>query len=182
MKTKLSPQRLQFIKFWAEAQHARVNQMYGGIPYKYHLEKVTFAAYEFSHLLYEEGDSKEECSKLNDFLTAAAYLHDTIEDTGVTYNDVKQIAGGELADLVYALTNEKGKNRAERANDKYYQGIRETEYAVFIKLCDRLANMQFSYMNESTMIEKYRKELPNFLEKLNAEELFPEISERLKGI
>ena len=40
----------------------------------------------------------------------------------------------------------KGRNRGERANDLYYQGIRQTKFASFIKMCDRLANIQYTMM------------------------------------
>jgi (p)ppGpp synthase/HD superfamily hydrolase len=70
--------------------------------------------------------------------------------------------GQEAADIIYAVTNEKGKNRSERANDKYYEGIRNTPGAVFVKLCDRIANVQYSKMTKSRMFEMYKKENMNF--------------------
>jgi hypothetical protein len=76
---------------------------------------------------------------------------------------VKNHLGQEAADIIYALTNEKGKNRKERANDKYYEGIRNTPGAVFVKLCDRIANVQYSKMTGSRMFEMYKKENINFM-------------------
>jgi (p)ppGpp synthase/HD superfamily hydrolase len=87
----------------------------------------------------------------------------------VSYNDVKDALGQEVADIVYAVTNEKGKNRKERANDKYYEGIRNTPGAVFVKLCDRIANVQYSKMTGSRMFEMYKKENINFMIKLGRE-------------
>lgn len=49
------------------------------------------------------------------------------------------------AEVVYALTNDKGRTRSERAGEHYYAGIRDTPYAPFVKLCDRLANMTYSF-------------------------------------
>ena len=40
---------------------------------------------------------------------------------------------------MYALTNEKGRTRAERAGVKYYEGIRAVPYAPMVKLADRMA-------------------------------------------
>ena len=37
------------------------------------------------------------------------------------------------AEIVYALTNDKGRTRKERAGEHYYAGIRETPYAPFVK-------------------------------------------------
>ena len=74
-------------------------------------------------------------------------------------------------EIVYALTNDKGRNRAERAGEKYYQGIRTTPYAPFVKLCDRLANITFSCSgtdaNNIHMKEVYKKEVPHFLDAIN---------------
>ena len=71
------------------------------------------------------------------------------------------------AEIVYALTNDKGRTRAERAGEHYYQGIRETPYAPFVKLADRLANTTYSFThaNQSNthMREVYQQEQPYFL-------------------
>lgn len=64
------------------------------------------------------------------------------------------------------MSNEKGKTRAERANDKYYEGIRNTPGAVFVKLCDRIANVQYSKMTKSRMFEMYKKENLHFTKSL----------------
>ena len=92
----------------------------------------------------------------------ACWGHDLIEDTRVSYNDVKEHLGQEAADIIYALTNEKGKNRKERGGVKYYEGIRNTKGAVFVKLCDRIANVQYSKMTKSRMFEMYKKEHQDF--------------------
>ena len=76
-------------------------------------------------------------------------------------------------EIVYALTNEKGRNRAERANEKYYEGIRETPYAPFVKLADRLANTSYAFSKGTAdslrMSKVYREELPGFLDALKVE-------------
>ena len=60
------------------------------------------------------------------------------------------------------MTNEKGRTREERANDKYYKGIRENEIATFVKLCDRLANATYLLNNNQRMLDTYRNEMPHF--------------------
>jgi (p)ppGpp synthase/HD superfamily hydrolase len=96
----------------------------------------------------------------------AVWLHDTIEDCRLTYNDILKISNKEVADLVYALSNEKGRDRQERANEKYYKGIRDTEFATFIKLCDRLANVIYSRETNSRMFDVYKNENQDFLKHL----------------
>ena len=97
---------------------------------------------------------------------SSAWCHDLIEDTRNTHSDVLKATSLEVAEIVYALTNEKGKTRKERANEKYYAGIRNTTYATFVKLCDRIANIQYSMSQRSRMLEMYRKETPDFINTL----------------
>ena len=75
-----------------------------------------------------------------------------------TYNDVRKRARSlgldeaqafMAAEIVYALTNEKGRTRAERAGVKYYEGIRAVPYAPMVKLADRMANIRFSLRQTS---------------------------------
>ena len=129
-----------------------------------------------------------------------AFYHDSMEDARLTYNDVKGIALQWMnpdqalmaAEMVYALTNEKGRTRAERANDKYYQGIRETPYAPFLKLSDRLANAGYSSSQQSgagnsRMKQVYSSEWPHFLSAITSASedvrysLPPEMVERLRS-
>ena len=108
-----------------------------------------------------------------------AYFHDSIEDARLSYNDVmrqaRQLMTEEQAlmgvEIVYALTNDKGRTRAERAGEKYYKGIRETPYAPFVKLCDRLANVTYSCEADghrgTRMKDVYKGEMHHFLMSIN---------------
>lgn len=146
----------KIIAFAIEAHH-KTNHLYDGKPYSVHLSMV--AMYGLKHIdiipLLMENNVMDAC-----------WLHDTIEDCRLTYNDIKEVAGDFTADIVYAVTNEKGKNRKERANEKYYEGIRNTPYAIYVKLCDRLANVEYSVHTKSKMLDVYRKENESFLESL----------------
>lgn len=99
-----------------------------------------------------------------DVIIAACWLHDTIEDTRLTYNDLKKEFGQQVADIVYACSNEKGKSRRERANAKYYDGILETVGADFVKLSDRIANFENCYNERSNMFGMYVKENVSFVD------------------
>lgn len=137
--------------------HKSVNHLYDDKPYEVHLDMVGENAKKFIHLIP---------SKDRENVIGAAYTHDVIEDTRKTYNDVLKVTNKVIANLVYALTNEKGKNRKERANSKYYRGIRKTKYATFIKLCDRIANVEYSKLKKNLMFEAYKKEHKNFVKSL----------------
>jgi len=159
----------------AHALHASVNHAYDRIrPYGFHLDMVVNWVRKYIG---------EVCENEQDVLPIyfAAFYHDSIEDARLTYNDVMktalQVMDNQQAylatEIVYALTNEKGRNRAERANEKYYEGIRETPYAPFVKLADRLANTSYAFSKGTAdslrMSKVYREELPGFLEALKVE-------------
>lgn len=149
--------------------HHETNHLYDGLPYKTHLKMTFDFGCKYAYLLPVEGV---------ELALAACWLHDTIEDCRQTYNDVKAVCGVEVAEIVYALTNEKGKSRKERANNKYYEGIRSTPYAQFVKICDRLANVQYSYNTKSRMLAVYANELADFKKELwhpSYKEMFDEL-------
>ena len=160
---------IEKIKHDAHALHDSVNQKYDHIhPYGLHLDMVVSSVYKYG---------AEVCASEEDILPLffGAYYHDSIEDARLTYNDVMRLARQLMSDsqaliateIVYALTNDKGRTREERAGEKYYQGIRETPYAPFVKLADRLANTTYSCTHANNtnnrMKEVYARELPHFL-------------------
>ena len=144
--------------------HDDVNQKYDNKPYFYHLDNVARLVVKYGYPII-----KNE----NDILPVlfGAYFHDSIEDARLTYNDVKKIAKKWMTDdlalmaaeIVYALTNEKGRNRHERANEKYYAGIRLIPYAPLVKACDRLSNYNYAKETKSRMVDCYKKEMEYFI-------------------
>ena len=161
--------------------HEDVNQKYDYVlPHGFHLKMTASYVSRYGYLM-------AECEADVLILYAAAYLHDTIEDARMTYNDVvkfiRDFREGDIVlpedllhrieeqvpDIVYALTNEKGRNRKERADERYYKGIRETRFASFIKMCDRLANIQYTtmFVFANHMLDVYRREFPDFIRSID---------------
>lgn len=153
---------LQKTTEYATDRHLKVNHKYGDKDYPYHLNMVYNVAEQFIYLVEEEQRENVYCG---------CWVHDIIEDARETYNDVLQSTNLTIAELAYALTNEKGKNRNERANDKYYKDMHDVPNAVFIKFCDRIANIVYSKTQGSKMFEVYKKENKNFIKKLYRPEL-----------
>jgi (p)ppGpp synthase/HD superfamily hydrolase len=149
---------------WCIEQHKKTNHKYDEyIDYEFHLRMVVATAAKYLYLLPDSNNGEES---FRDGVILGAWGHDLIEDTRVSYNDVKEVLGFYAAEIIYAVSNEKGKTRKERANVAYYKGIRETNGAVFVKLCDRIANVQYSKMTGSRMFEMYKKENSNFIQEL----------------
>ena len=147
---------------YATDRHLKVSHKYDNEDYAYHLKMVCEAAERFIHLVDEDQRENVYCG---------CWVHDIIEDARETYNDVLKNTNKTIAELAYALTNEKGKSRSERANDKYYREMHEVPNAVFIKFCDRIANITHSKNQGSRMFDKYKKENDNFVKKLYRPEL-----------
>lgn len=159
-------------KRYAVNCHKEANHLYNGSPYEIHLEMVYKSAIFFSYLIPEND---------RESFIAAAWTHDLIEDCRQTYNDVLNATNEQVAELTYALTNEKGKTRKERANQKYYAGIRACPHAILLKVCDRIANLQYSIDQKSRMRDIYAKEMRDFLLELY-DEKYKDAFEYLEGM
>ncbi len=145
----------QKCKKFAIESHEAVNHKYDEyINYEFHLRMVVKNAERFIHLVPLEDRSH---------VIGGAWTHDTIEDTGQNYNSVKRNTSEKTAEIARACTNlTRGRTREERMPDWIYEDIKVTPYATFVKLCDRMANAQYSKMTGSDMFEKYQKEHAHF--------------------
>ena len=136
------------------ADKAHANQTYDIYPYGYHIRQVVKIAEELG---YDES------------IVVASALHDTLEDTELSYNDLKKAFGEEVAEIVYCVTDELGRDRKER-KEKTYPKIRSNWKAVVVKICDRIANMQQAKLYNSRLYETYQNEHDDFCKNImNAE-------------
>lgn len=74
---------------------------------------------------------------------AAAFLHDTVEDTSVTIEDIRAEFPKEVADAVDVLTHRKGMSYAE-----YLWRIQQNRTAVKVKLSDLRSNMDVKRLQQ----------------------------------
>lgn len=97
----------------------------------------------------------------------AALLHDTLEDTSATYNEIRKNFGKEVANLVRELTT--NKLLSQRYGKAHYLAKkinRMSGEAFFIKLCDRLDNVSDLKIAEPSFAIRYSKETRHILESL----------------
>lgn len=126
---------------------AHASQAYGDQPYEVHLRHV-------QKILAEEGFAQEE------ILLVSGWLHDVVEDTEVSPEDINREFGPEVADIVCRVTDEPGENRKQRKQETYPK-IRGHRAATIIKLCDRIANIEAS-REVPDKLAMYDAEYPDF--------------------
>jgi (p)ppGpp synthase/HD superfamily hydrolase len=152
------------------ALQAHKEQKYGTRPYSFHLEKVVAIAKEFN---------------LNENLVAACWLHDTIEDCKVSFQDIKNLCGEEVAEMIFCVTGELGRNRKERKAKTYPKILANTD-ALAVKLCDRIANLEQSLLDENlnlvTMYLNEHKEFKEALFKNNVDEAVLKLWTKLENL
>ncbi len=135
---------------------------YGSHPYSFHLEMVALIA---------------KANGADEQQIAAAWLHDTIEDAGVTREEIQNLFGPKVADIVWALTGV-GQTRLERVLDAI-EKIAATPGAGLVKLADRFANVSTSITDhQSRFARRYVSEHPLI------KEIFPEgeLKDRLEKL
>lgn len=153
---------VEIAKKFAIDSHKSTNQKYGERPYDYHLEMTASISKNFIYLIPENDRNN---------VISACWCHDIIEDVlSVTFNILKNVTNEIVAKLAQAVTNNEGLTRKERANDEYYERIRNTKYATFVKLCDRIANVQASLESNMNLFNMYKKEHEHFKSMLYTEE------------
>lgn len=119
-----------------------------------------------------------------DALISAAYLHDTIEDTDTTHEDLKKMFGGLVASLVKELTSDE--KEIERLGKTEYMSRKMTgmsSWALAIKLADRLDNVQdIATAKTPAWRQKYKKETESVLSRLEKERVLTGSHKKIIGL
>ena len=72
----------------------------------------------------------------------AAILHDTVEDTETSLEELEQVFGKEVRDLVDDVTDDKNKEKAERKRLQIVHAAHVCDKAKLVKLADKLYNLR----------------------------------------
>ena len=153
--------------------------------YEFSQEKHGTQVRKFSNQSYfshpkEVANIIENLTKDED-LIIVALLHDTIEDTSATYDEIKNLFGKKIADLVLELTSN-DKNAIKKYGKSLYLGMKMSEMsqeALVVKLADRLHNIK-NLENDNIpfeFIEKYYRETWTILDMIKYEENYYECKE-----
>lgn len=123
------------IKQIALEYYSKSNILYDNKPYSTHIDLVLKYHDKYKHYIPEE---------LLKNIENAICFHDVLEDCdGVVHEDIINIIGKDSFNYVVAVTNADGKNRTEKLLKTIPKILNHPE-SIYIKLCDRLANVKYS--------------------------------------
>ncbi|BAO45284.1 HD domain-containing protein [Thiolapillus brandeum] len=144
-------------KTFATSAHQRIDhrRKYSEQPYEVHLKSVAS--------LIKEIEGSEE-------MIAAAWLHDTVEDTPATHHDIEQAFGPRVARLVYELTDiskpSDGNRAIRKALDRDHLATASAA-AQTIKLADLIDNARDICKHDENFARVYLGEMAALLDVLH---------------
>jgi len=96
----------------------------------------------FNHLLEVAELVAASSPQLDVELVMAAFLHDTVEDTGVTLQELEQQFGKDVADLVAEVTDDKSLPKETRKQLQVEHTPEKSPRAQTLKLADKISNLR----------------------------------------
>lgn len=81
-------------------------------------------------------------NELDPELIMAGFLHDTVEDTGVTFTELEQRFGPDVASLVAEVTDDKSLPKETRKSLQVQNAHKKSERAQILKLADKISNLR----------------------------------------
>jgi (p)ppGpp synthase/HD superfamily hydrolase len=101
-------------------------------------------------------------------MIAAAFLHDTLEDTQTTYEEISQEFGNRVADLVQELTSDKKEEKLVGKAEYLTKKINDlSPEARLIKLLDREHNVSGFLQSPPEFCQRYAQETQYILDHIN---------------
>lgn len=153
----MSEDLIQRARDFATQAHKRIDQRrkYSNQPYDAHLKAV-------AGLVAEVTDDTE--------MIAAAWLHDTVEDTPATHHDIEDAFGPAVARLVYELTDISrpgdGNRAVRKAMDRDHLA-QASSRAQTVKLADLIDNARDICRHDPKFARTYLQEMAALLDVLN---------------
>lgn len=137
---ELTPEIILMSKAERFAIKKHGSQQYAGKPYSFHLQAVVSNV-----KIRMKGDP------LLSTYVAVAWLHDVMEDCGVTFKEIQDEFGLCIAECVQRLTKIEGEGY-----EAYLAGCIVSAIAREVKICDTMANLtqSFSSSGSSNPAEK----------------------------
>ncbi len=114
---------------WFIAENAHLNQKYANEPYINHVKRVHDMVCKF-------GNSEDSLAEI------VAILHDVVEDSNVSLEEIEEDFGKQISQAVDAMTR-----RNKESYSDYIKRLSENRLAKIVKVCDLIENLTNSYVN-----------------------------------
>ncbi len=115
---------------YAARQHADQRRKgHGTLPYVNHVIEV-------AELVARVGECDDGA------VLQAALLHDTVEDTATTFEDIEERFGSDVRSLVEEMTDDKDLPKAERKRLQILHAPETSDRGKLIKLADKISNIR----------------------------------------
>lgn len=108
--------------------HFGHSNSHDGEPYVLHLNRVWILIRDFGY---------------DDDLQAAAWLHDSVEDTDLTLSEIERHTNSRVARIVDVVTKRKGES-----NEEYYRRVKRDPDGTILKRADLHENFRRNHMIE----------------------------------
>lgn len=155
------------LKF-AAGKHAEINQVIPGtnLPYVVHLSNVTMEVIIAG--MQTPGFNLA-------FAVQVALLHDTLEDTTTSFEEIETMFGLDVANAVQALTKNDALDKVDNMMDSLNRIKALSKEVWSVKLADRITNLQKPPAHwSSSKIQEYKKEADIILKELKDGNLYLE--------
>jgi (p)ppGpp synthase/HD superfamily hydrolase len=96
----------------------------------------------FNHLLEVAELIAMSSAELDVELVMAGFLHDTVEDTGVTFLELEDRFGRDVAALVAEVTDDKSLTKEERKALQVQDAPKKSDRVQTLKLADKISNLR----------------------------------------
>ena len=147
---------------FAKAAHGTQSRTTGGLYIEHPRHVASYV------LLYKDSYKIEN-------LLIIAILHDVLEDTDATYDQIFKLFGKEVADTVLDLTtNEDEKDLMGKKEYLADKMTNMTSYALVVKLCDRLHNVSDLHKMKDSFRERYTIETHYILDYIDKHRILSE--------
>lgn len=145
-------QKLLLAEMTAKMLHR--DQTYGPLmePYSEHLQDVVNVLSEFGYLDVTWG--------------MAGWLHDTLEDTAYTREDMETAFGGWVTDVVVSVTTPASIGNRKARLEALIVQLEAHPMGLPLKLADRISNVRSCWQTKDSRLFMYHKEYPRFRERL----------------
>ena len=88
------------------------------------------------HILWFEGGVRDEA------VLAAGLLHDTVEDTDTSFEELEAVFGSKIRAVVEEVTDDRSKSSSERKQRQILTAPHASKEAKLVKLADKISNLR----------------------------------------